>query len=148
MRPLLATIFFLTIGGVMGAPAPATGDASVDAVEERDLAPRGNPARCPSGKTAVSRGLTPTTNGCSFVPEYKFHACCNSHDRCYGTCSRTKASCDVTFLACMQAVCTATYGAGIARTACLATAGTYYTGVNVGGDIAFKNASEKYCRCV
>lgn len=148
MRPFFATIFFLTVGGVMAAPAPATGDACLGSIEERDLATRGNPARCPSGKTAKSRGLTPATNGCSFVPEYKFHSCCNSHDICYGTCSRTKASCDTSFHTCMKNVCTATYSAGIKRTACLAAAATYYKGVDIAGDNAFENASEKYCRCV
>lgn len=97
MRPSFAAIFFLTVGGVVAAPTPASGAACLSTVEERDLAPRGNPARCPSGKTAKSRGLTPSTNGCSFVFEYKFHSCCNSHDVCYRTCSRTKASCDTSF---------------------------------------------------
>lgn len=148
MRPAFATILFLTVGGAMAAPAAAPACLDGGGLDERALAARGYPSRCPSGQTAVSKGVTITTNGCSFVPELDFHACCNAHDRCYATCSRTKRSCDDAFLTCMKNRCNALYDAGVQRTACIAAANTYHAGVAVGADIPFMNASEKYCRCV
>lgn len=116
---------------------------------ERDLEARGYPARCPAGQSAVSLGVALGTNGCSFVPDFAFTGSCNTHDRCYGTCSRTKRSCDDAFLTDMEAVCNSNYAdAAVKRTACLAAAKTYHAGVAVAGDTAFENATKKHCKCV
>jgi 6-phosphogluconolactonase (cycloisomerase 2 family) len=94
--------------------------------------------------------LDSTSDGCSGVPDeipttsvtYIFGATglngeeiaqvdlpCNNHDRCYGTCGKTKAECDDEFLADMVDVCVS--GGNIAdQTICVDTAGIYYLGVS------------------
>lgn len=118
---------------------------------ETDIEKRGYPARCPAGQTAQSKGIAPTPNGCTAVPDGVFKGCCNTHDSCYADCGRTKRQCDDAFLVCMRAACEEHYGAwwkALIKASCRAGAETYHAGVAVGGDIFFLSATKKHCTCV
>lgn len=108
---------------------------------------------------------TPTTNGCSFVPNNP-HAClnsgkrvdfkgaCDKHDVCYGTCLLPKANCDNWFKADMEAAC-ADQLPGIClcrdKNQCMKTckdiASEYHLGVVVGGGLAHTSAQKNACQC-
>lgn len=141
----LSLLLPLSLFGVAFALPPTDRSLSFTNLEAR-----GYPARCPDGQTAKSKGVTPDLNGCSGVPDGKFKGCCNQHDICYSTCSRTKRDCDDTFYTCMKEVCSTNYNKWYeapVKAACYAGAATYHTGVAVGGDSAFKKRTEKHCTC-
>ena len=58
-------------------------------------------------------GTSPSSNGCGSGGFIKidfskydnfsgFNSCCNKHDICYNSCSRTKSKCDFDFLVCLN----------------------------------------------
>ncbi|GAB7352513.1 hypothetical protein MBLNU459_g2912t1 [Dothideomycetes sp. NU459] len=70
------------------------------------------PPKSPNPLSASRLLLRRSHNGCGpagfgwLVPEYKFHECCNTHDECWGTCSKAELQvCNDAFLACMRDVC-------------------------------------------
>lgn len=118
---------------------------------ETDLEKRGFPPRCPKGRTAKSKGVPPAPNGCTAVPDGIFKGCCNTHDKCYANCGRSKLQCDSAFRTCMRSACDSHYPKWYqapVKAVCKKGADTYYTGVAVGGDVFFKNANAKHCKCV
>ncbi len=74
-----------------------------------------------------------TTNGCSRSPDkplgYPFGWACDEHDRCYATLGKTRAQCDLEFLADMVQICLTTAKTPLQRTACLEAAAIYYAAV-------------------
>ena len=76
---------------------------------------------------------------------YSFTDACTKHDKCYGTCKASKASCDVDFLFNMKDVCNSM--SGYAYFDCMFAAHTYYAAVALLGDIAYDFAQYKACKC-
>lgn len=158
MRFNFVAVSVLLLGLVHAMPSDMVARNEDLSLDERDvvtLNERGAPLgqRCPVGQTAVSLGVAPTPNGCRTkainVPEFSFHACCNAHDTCYSTCSKSKATCDTTFKTCMKASCTDKYKwYDPRRYACNDAASIYYTAVHLAGEPAFDSATKKHCKCV
>ncbi|EGX89667.1 Phospholipase A2 [Cordyceps militaris CM01] len=108
--------------------------------------------RCPAGQTAVSKGLTPTANGCGAkdgikVPDLSFGECCNDHDICYGTCSEQFGPCNSKFLSCMVGSCAKFAPIPKLFLACNGAAATYYLAVQFFGKNAFAAATKEMCDC-
>lgn len=112
-------------------------------------------ALCPTGYVRESKpGFRVTVNGCgpqasritgplnsavrNFQPE--FISCCNSHDKCYADCTKTRSSCDLAFKNCMLSKCD--------DTACRLAANTMYQAVNLFGTNPYNNAQQQACKCV
>ena len=63
---------------------------------------------------------------------------CDRHDECYQTCNPLgKAGCDARMYADMVRICLASSEGLAVKTSCLRWAGIYYTGLRLGGDLAF-----------
>jgi hypothetical protein len=130
-------------------------DFSDAELDSRDIAARDLTGRCLPWKTAKSKGVPIVPNGCgpkwaSWVPEFSYGKCCDSHDICYSTCSRSRVSCDSAFLTCMIATCHSKYKPwNPKRYACDGGAGVYYRAVRgAAGAVAFGIANKKHCKCV
>ena len=76
-----------------------------------------------------------------------FTSCCDIHDRCYGTCNKTKTDCDLEFNSCMEQLCMDTMKSESARDSCKSSAGLYYMGVNSMGCRAYQDAQKEACDC-
>lgn len=93
--------------------------------------------------TRPSALASPRTNGCS-IPSgapYEswsntFSSACNAHDICYDNLSSPKSSCDGAFSYDLDELCDGIMQSGIQKT-CFRAAGTYYSGVVVGGAAAY-----------
>ncbi len=75
----------------------------------------------------------------------RFIECCNSHDRCYGTCGTTHKGCDDTFNTCMKKECEPLNI--VQKAACKATAFTFYQAVDKGGKCGFHKSQQNHCQC-
>jgi hypothetical protein len=116
-----------------------------------------NRQRCFAGQTPVSKGITPSTNGCGpeggfhgydLVPDFNFGGCCDSHDRCFGTCDQTFGSCNNDFLSCAVGKCVADFWfQPKVALACSNIALFYYGAISAGGGSAFQAATKKHCDC-
>ena len=113
--------------------------------------------RCFPGQSPVSKGITPSNNGCGpeggfhgidLVPDFNFGSCCDKHDTCFGTCSETFSSCNNEFLSCAVGRCLADFFlVPKLALACSNIALFYYGAISVGGGSAFRAATEKHCEC-
>lgn len=74
------------------------------------------------------------------LPNPGFTRCCDNHDRCYGRCNSSKASCDNSFLTCMRNTCS-TVG-------CRLKAELFYNAVKVGACYFYLKGQNKACKCV
>jgi hypothetical protein len=106
-------------------------------------------AACPN--RVPHPGHVPTSNGCTLSPDSfgaaDFTPCCNGHDICYDTCNSNKATCDSTFLTCLQSACQAAYGsAPIRLSACLRVAQAYSRAVS-SVDKFYNDAQKEACDC-
>jgi len=132
---------------------PEEYDKESQCCESAGVLPKNSISNLDNCPNKVSKGLAPTVDGCSFVPDgpmanLNFTPACNGHDRCYGTCNAKKSDCDTAFYNDMVAICINTYGPeAAATTTCKALAWTYATGVEWGGGIAYNNAQKTYCKC-
>lgn len=102
-----------------------------------------------------------TKNGCgtktgigSLVPELWFHACCDKHDECYGTCSESYKGCNTAFLNCNLQTCGTLYPGStvkrkLQRQGCEFFARLYGAAVKTSiGRNPYNGATPKYCNCV
>jgi|GEM_PF-6016869 len=106
--------------------------------ECQDLRDRGKQRAPPDGCTGV-----PDTYG-GFAD---FTHCCNNHDNCYVSCGPTKASCDLSFLGCMDTECIASAPSPSSPQSCYERAATYFNGVRILGGYLHWKAQRKYCIC-
>ncbi|KAL1850140.1 hypothetical protein VTK73DRAFT_9749 [Phialemonium thermophilum] len=144
---------------------PIGESATTQVLATRDQSQDGPGARCPGfpygTMSAVSNGFQPSPpNGCgpdgawytALVPNLNFGGCCNTHDTCYDTCSKTFVGCNNDFLGCMRSACSNTYNHWYnswLRPACNAAASLYYAAVS--GSTAqghFVDDSKQECSCV
>lgn len=129
--------------------APTERSLALSPVEDEGLEARWVPPappgrRCFFGYKARSRGRKVSLDGCS-VPSPRFNvprftACCNNHDRCYGDCSKNKATCDSAWLRCMRNTCKG-------NLKCLGQAQGYYAAVRAVGNKSFRDMTKRYCTC-
>lgn len=122
------------------------------------LAKRDPTGRCIGNKKPKSKGVPIVPNGCGpggklgdLVPEGHFGGCCDTHDRCYSTCSRSRLSCDDSFHSCMKGVCGDKFSGWRnipKRVICTGKALIYYRAVRKFGLIPFLSATKKHCKCV
>src|SRR5262249_11248383 len=91
----------------------------------------------------------PTANGCGpeggiKYPEvwngHNFKTACNGHDVCYGTCGKSKSSCDAQFWLDLVLTCNL-------DPACQSIAFIYYTAVSLEGQGAYREAQKRSCDC-
>ncbi|KAF3935105.1 hypothetical protein ABW19_dt0200258 [Dactylella cylindrospora] len=119
-----------------------------------------NGQRClGQSQTAVTKNppVPITSNGCGtddgigyYVPEYKFHDCCNGHDVCFSTCSEDLQSCNQQMYQCTVGKCREAYPSqsGLGWWACNKAANQYSWGVNTEtARKQFVKSSETYCDC-
>lgn len=103
-------------------------------------------------------GYEPSVNGCgteggfpvpdSYFGMVDFTACCNGHDRCYGTCGSNRADCDSALSDCMKNACDKYFTLPIAwheRVACRATASIYWLTLRAIGGAAYESAQDESC---
>lgn len=79
-----------------------------------------------------------------------FAEACNHHDCCYGTCGKSKADCDSTFLEELLDACAinpAGLVSGIGAMYCAQIAGIYFAAVAGGGADAYQVAQQDACDC-
>jgi Group XII secretory phospholipase A2 precursor (PLA2G12) len=79
-----------------------------------------------------------------------FEQACNHHDCCYGTCLKSKAECDSTFLEELLEACAVGPGnliSGIGAMYCAEIAGIYFGAVAGGGGDAYTDAQKDACAC-
>lgn len=106
-------------------------------------------------------GYRPTVNGCGpsgygwAIPDSwnraNFTPACNAHDRCYGTCNKSRQQCDIQMRNRMWAACDRAYGRrgqeNLWRLRCRDRANTYFKAVRRGGQAAYEDAQEEACIC-
>ncbi|MFA5292476.1 MAG: hypothetical protein WC496_05510 [Phycisphaerae bacterium] len=101
---------------------------------------------------------SPTANGCSAPLENgdnpagctysSFLSSCNTHDLCYGNCSRGKSECDSTFNNEMETVCTSLDNVSDGcYYPCNSWRNVYYMAVLGLGDLFYKPAQVTECAC-
>lgn len=107
---------------------------------------------CPQGYSKVERGgnYVPSTNGCgtdgfNVEPTFPLTPCCDVHDRCYGTCGKSKMACDDDFQKCMRRVCEKVKGS--AKGSCDGEAMIFNMGVRSLGCGPFRVSQELGCMC-
>jgi secretory phospholipase A2 len=108
-------------------------------------------------RTNSKNGKNPTSNGCGsgwngpLVPDgglfWDFGPACDAHDKCYGTCGKSKDACDEAFQMDMRKICADVFmwnfpGPFIS---CAAQAETYYQAVKGLGEGPFQDAQDEYC---
>jgi RHS repeat-associated protein len=96
------------------------------------------------------------TGKCSFL------GACNTHDKCYSNCSKSRKDCDTDFYNNMVAACekcanarnangTRVYSSRLGRRVlakCKSWADKYYAGVRLGGGDPFIIRQKKNCKCI
>lgn len=135
--------------------------------------PRGQkPITCPKGKVVVSKGIPVTVNGCgdgstlgALVPDklhllgVSFESACNTHDRCYSDCEKSKAFCDEQLFEDAKIQCWLRFGwmhsfkpwppdLKAKYLACASIAKVYETAVRKLGESAHTAAQKHHCKCV
>jgi RHS repeat-associated protein len=139
--------------------------------------PRGEkPIECPASHSAISNGIEPTPNGCGsgwtagivpdtwppFVGTVNLTPACNTHDRCYADCDKTRAECDQQFGKDIEAACTWAYAVSKwpidwfelrvrkeqARLCVRIAARVYQAAVEQVGEPAHTTAQKRHCECV
>ena len=100
----------------------------------------------------------PVANGCGAKGgkkfperfyEADFKSSCDSHDICYGSCDKTKTSCDNIFLDDLYNECEFVLSGNspIAERLCYAAAATYYFAVDKFGEDAWVSGQQDSCTC-
>ncbi len=79
-----------------------------------------------------------------FIWGYSFRSACELHDKCYGTCKRSKDKCDAEFLLDLLWACKKFDFSNPIRYDCIHTAFLYYNAVVIFGEDAYKKAQ---CNC-
>jgi len=106
---------------------------------------------CTSGRGLQKRpGFEPYSNGCgsyglSVKSEFGFTPCCDEHDKCYGTCGKTRKACDDAFLACMNQRCQRVPAKQ--QNACQSEASLFSLSTVALGCNAFINSQREGCEC-
>ncbi|KLT39267.1 hypothetical protein CC85DRAFT_288756 [Cutaneotrichosporon oleaginosum] len=109
--------------------------------------------RCPAGHVPVQNDVPIVPNGCGRpggfpVDDWIVLDCCNGHDNCYSTCSKSKNTCDDEFHSCMKARCAEVHAdSQMDENFCLVRAQTYATTVVILGQGGFDTGTEKHCNC-
>lgn len=80
------------------------------------------------------------TNGCSVVPEFNMHECCNIHDIEYRTKSKFRADWNLFLCGWRKAN---SYEKIYKRTSTRFLSFIFYIGVSIGGWIPYRNAQRK-----
>lgn len=118
---------------------------------------------CPSGQTVTSSDYVPTTNGCGsssfqtmvadLINPYnkKFEGCCNTHDKCFGTCGTPnfKSSfdgCNSDFKQCMKSQCNKVLDK-VKKLSCNLAYKSIYTAVDKLGSTFYDGSQKKACTC-
>lgn len=120
---------------------------------------------CSNGGYPIPRaGYIPTPNGCGtdstmftkelakFLPSV--NECCSAHDVCYGSCGKSKASCDNKFRKCLNDVCSVAKEVAKAvgskfdvKDMCEVAGNSLFTIVASTGCTAYKAAQNEACFC-
>jgi hypothetical protein len=100
-------------------------------------------------------GYTPTSNGCTGVPDNpaggacgeasSFLNACNAHDECYGRCGSTQGECDGQFGNNLDVVCRQLTSTCYAS--CVDWALIYNTAVELIGEGYWQNGQLQSCGC-
>jgi RHS repeat-associated protein len=139
--------------------------------------PRGEkPIECPASHSAISNDRPVTVNGCGsgwtagivpdtwppFVGTVNLAPACNTHDRCYADCNKTRAECDQQFGKDIEAACTWAYAVSKwpidwfelrvrkeqTRLCVQIAARVYQAAVEQVGEPAHTTAQKEHCECV
>lgn len=110
---------------------------------------------CKTSSNWISNGKKATYNGCSAGifkgtgTNYGWTSCCNQHDLCWSSCSKTQASCDNSFKNCMYSKCNSKYRKWYQiakKIKCKATAFVWYLAVKV-NRCGYIETQKRMCKC-
>jgi len=114
-------------------------------------------AKCAIGKITPIPGTRPSFNGCgpfNITVDFSkynglsgFNTCCNQHDICYYTCSKTKSVCDTTFFTCLKTAVGNSGESALNKIAGYTVAAQMYDAVKTYGCPAYIAGLDETCYC-
>ena len=110
---------------------------------------------CRTTSQWVSNGKQATYNGCSAGifkgagSDYGWTSCCNQHDLCWGSCTKSQTTCDNSFKSCMYSKCDNKYKKWYqigSKIKCKATAFVWYLAVKA-NFCRYIEVQKSMCKC-